>query len=70
MKVKAAKFRVKEDEVVQLGKWPTLVEPIYRDKRQYKKILAEHVDELSALQKKFFAADRHALLLGFVDKSR
>ena len=58
-------FRVRPDEKVKLNKWPTLVKPAYQSKQQYKKLLAEQVAELSALQHLHYASNRYALLLIF-----
>ena len=59
------KFRVQPDENVQLSKWPTIVKPICKSKKAYQKLLGEHVEELSSLQRIHYAANRHALLLIF-----
>jgi hypothetical protein len=48
MKVRSTDFWVEEGQKVNLDKWPTAVEPIYESKKQYQKMLANHVDELSA----------------------
>jgi PPK2 family polyphosphate:nucleotide phosphotransferase len=65
MKIKPEDFQVKEDEKVNLDKWPTLVEPVYKSKKQYHKLLAEQVEKLSALQHLHYASNRYALLLIF-----
>jgi PPK2 family polyphosphate:nucleotide phosphotransferase len=65
MKVKSADFRVVEGQKVKLEKWPTAVKPIYESKKQYQKILANHVDQLSSLQQLLYASNRYALLLIF-----
>ena len=52
-------------EDVDLKKWPTLVKPVYKSKKKYKQLLAEHVDQLSALQQLHYASNRYALLLIF-----
>jgi PPK2 family polyphosphate:nucleotide phosphotransferase len=65
MRIKPASFRVAQGERVNLRRWPTLIKPIYQGKKHYKDLLAEQVDALSALQKLFFASDRHALLVIF-----
>jgi PPK2 family polyphosphate:nucleotide phosphotransferase len=56
---------VKEGHKVNLDRWPTAVEAIYKSKKQYQKMLANHVDELSSLQQLLYASDRYALLLIF-----
>jgi PPK2 family polyphosphate:nucleotide phosphotransferase len=58
-------FRVKEGKKVDLAKWPTLIDPVYRSKEDYHAILADHVARLSDLQQKLYAENRHALLLIF-----
>jgi len=58
-------FRVPEGEKVNLEKWPTWVEPVYSSKKEYRKLLEEQVEELSALQRMHYASNRHALLLIF-----
>jgi PPK2 family polyphosphate:nucleotide phosphotransferase len=65
MKIKPEDFQVQEGEKVNLKKWPTLVEPVYKSKKEYKKYLGEHVDELSELQRLHYASNRYAVLLIF-----
>jgi PPK2 family polyphosphate:nucleotide phosphotransferase len=65
MKLKSSDFRVEEGHKVNLEKWPTSVEPIYDSKKQYQKILANHVDQLSSLQQLLYASNRYAVLLIF-----
>jgi PPK2 family polyphosphate:nucleotide phosphotransferase len=65
MKIKSKDFCVKEGEQVDLKKWPTLVKPAYKSKKEYKKYLEEHVEELSELQRLHYASNRYAVLLIF-----
>ena len=65
MKIDSNAFRVPPAEKVNLKKWPTLVEPVYKSKKNYAKILQEHVEELSALQRLHYASNRYSLLLIF-----
>ena len=65
MKVRSTDFRVEEGHEVNLDKWPTALKPIYESKKQYQKLLRDHVDELSSLQQLLYASNRHALLLIF-----
>jgi PPK2 family polyphosphate:nucleotide phosphotransferase len=65
MKININDFRVQEGEKVNLKKWPTLVEPVYKSKKDYHKQLEEHVVELSALQRLHYASNRYAVLLIF-----
>jgi len=44
MKIDGKDFRVREGDSVDLGKWPTRIEPVYKSKSQYKKILTHHVE--------------------------
>jgi PPK2 family polyphosphate:nucleotide phosphotransferase len=65
MKIRSEDFQVQEGEKVNLKKRPTLVEPAYKSKKQYHKLLAEQVDKLSSLQRLHYASNRYALLLIF-----
>ena len=65
MKISSKDFRVKEGDEVDLGKWPTKVEPVYKSKDHYQKLLEEHVAQLSSLQQLHYASDRYAVLLIF-----
>ena len=65
MKIKSEDFQVKEGEKVNLKKWPTLVKPAYKSRREYEKLLADQVAELSQLQQLQYASNRYAVLLIF-----
>ncbi len=58
-------LRIREGERVNLDKCPTLVEPVYCSKKEYKELLADHVVQLSKLQQVHYADNRYALLLIF-----
>jgi polyphosphate kinase 2 (PPK2 family) len=65
MKVRSKDFRVREGDEVNLKKWPTKADPVYKSKEQYQKLLEEHVAQLSSQQQLFYATNRHAILLIF-----
>jgi len=65
MKISSKDFRVLEGEEVNLKRWPTKVEPVYKSKEQYKELLEEHVAQLSSRQQLLYASNRYALLLIF-----
>jgi PPK2 family polyphosphate:nucleotide phosphotransferase len=65
MKIKLSDYRVPPGKEVKLKKWPTIVKPLYKSKRHYRKQLQEHVDQLSALQRLHYADNRYALLVIF-----
>jgi PPK2 family polyphosphate:nucleotide phosphotransferase len=65
MKINSNEFKVKEDELVNLKKRPTVVKPVYKSKKKYKKQLEKCVDELSELQRLHYASNRYAVLLIF-----
>ena len=65
MKIKSKDFLVQPGDKVKLKVWPTKVKPFCKSKKQYKKLLGEHVEALSALQQLHYASNRHALLLIF-----
>jgi PPK2 family polyphosphate:nucleotide phosphotransferase len=65
MKINSKDFRVRPGQKVKLKEWPTKVKPFCRSKKRYKKLLEEHVKELSSLQRLYYASRRYALLLIF-----
>lgn len=65
MKIRTKAFRVDEGNKVDLTKKPTLVEPCYKSKKQYRQMLGKHVKALSELQELHYASNRYALLLIF-----
>ena len=65
MKINSKDFRVRPGEKVNLRDWPTMVKPFCTSKKRYKKVLGEHVAELSSLQRLHYASNRYALLLIF-----
>jgi len=50
---------------VKLKQWPTRVKPVCKSKKDYKKLLEEHIEALSTLQHLHYASNRFALLLIF-----
>ncbi len=65
MKIHLKHFRIREGEKVDLKERPTVVDPFYESKADYEKLLAEHIEQLSALQQLHYAASKHAVLLIF-----
>ncbi len=65
MKINSNDFRVRPGEGIVLGERPTVVKPFFKSKKQYRKLLEEHVEELSSLQQLHYASSRYALLLIF-----
>ena len=65
MKIHTKDFRVGEGDEVDLGKWPTKVDPVYKSKDQYKTLLEDHIARLSDQQQLLYASNRHAVLLIF-----
>jgi PPK2 family polyphosphate:nucleotide phosphotransferase len=65
MKINSKDFRVRPGKKIQLKDWPTIVKPFCASKKQYQKLLEEHIDALSALQQLHYASNRYALLLIF-----
>ena len=65
MKIDSSEFRVRPEKQFKLKDWPTCVKPVYNSKKEYKKLLRGHVEELSVLQCLHFASNRYALLLIF-----
>ena len=65
MKINSKDFRVRPGKKVTLREWPTIVKPFCKSKKRYQKLLEEHVEELSSLQRLHYASSRYALLLIF-----
>ena len=65
MKINSKDFRVPEGDKVNLKKWPTIVDPVYKSKKQYEKLLKDHVEQLSVQQQLLYSSDSHAILLIF-----
>jgi PPK2 family polyphosphate:nucleotide phosphotransferase len=65
MKINSKDFLVRPGEKVRLKDWPTSVKPFCKSKKAYQKLLEEHVDGLSSLQRLHNASNRYALLLIF-----
>ena len=56
---------MREGDDVNLKKWPTTVDPLYKLKEQYQQLLKEHVAQLSSQQQLLYASNSHAILLIF-----
>ena len=65
MKIDSKDFLVRPGKKVELRKWPTIVKPFCESKEQYQELLEKHVEELSSLQRLYYASNRYALLLIF-----
>jgi PPK2 family polyphosphate:nucleotide phosphotransferase len=65
MKIHSKDFRVQEGDEVNLKNWPTMVDPVYKSKEQYRDLLSKHVAQLSSQQQLLYASNRYALLLIF-----
>jgi PPK2 family polyphosphate:nucleotide phosphotransferase len=63
MKIDSKEFRVREGETVDLKKWPTKTDPVYKSKEHYKSLLEEHVAKLNAMQEVQYASNRYAVLV-------
>ena len=63
MKINSKDFRVGEGDKVNLEKWPTKIEPVYKSKEQYKSLMEEHVAKLSVMQELHYASNRQAVLV-------
>src|ERR1700681_3030299 len=65
MKINSKDFRVRGGDEVNLRKWSTNLQPVYKSKEHYQKLLGEHVAQLSSLQQLLYASNRYATLLIF-----
>ena len=65
MKIKVKDLQIFPDQPINLDTLPTSVKPFYNSKKEYHKLLAEHIDQLSELQQMHYAFDRYAVLVIF-----
>ena len=65
MKINSKDFRVRPGKKFELKEWPTKVEPFFKSKKRYQKLLEEHVEQLFTLQHLHYASHHYALLLIF-----
>jgi len=64
-KIDSTDFQVPPGDQLKLSKRPTKVKPLFKSKKSYKKLLEEHVEALSKLQRLHYASGHYALLLIF-----
>ena len=65
MRIRTDDFRVREGDDVKLHKLPTITEPICGSTKDYQRLLAKHVLQLSELQELLYASNRFSILLIF-----
>jgi PPK2 family polyphosphate:nucleotide phosphotransferase len=65
MTIDSKKYHVPPGKKLDLSEWPTSGPALTKSKKQYQKLLEEHVKDLSALQQLHYASNHHALLLIF-----
>jgi PPK2 family polyphosphate:nucleotide phosphotransferase len=65
MKINSNDFKVPTGKKIDLHQWPTVVEPFFKSKEEYRALLATHVEGLSSLQQLHYASGRYAVLLIF-----
>jgi PPK2 family polyphosphate:nucleotide phosphotransferase len=63
--IKSNDFRVREGRRVDLEEWPTRIDPVYKNKRQYHDFLGAHTKALRSQQQLLYASDSYAILLIF-----
>jgi PPK2 family polyphosphate:nucleotide phosphotransferase len=63
--IKSNDFRVREGSRVDLKEWPTRIDPVYKNKRQYQDFLGAHTKTLRSQQQLLYASDSYAILLIF-----
>ena len=65
MKIHTKDFRVARRDDVDLGRWPTKVDQVYKSKKQYHEMLEDQIAQLSSQQQLLYASNRYAVLLIF-----
>lgn len=64
-KMDAHRFRAHEGDRIKLNDWPTKIEPLVDTSRDYQKLKAAHIKQLTKLQNLLYASNQYALLLIF-----
>jgi PPK2 family polyphosphate:nucleotide phosphotransferase len=65
MKIDPMDFIVQQGENVKLKKLPTNIESYSKSKKQYQKLIKDHIERMSAFQRLHYATNHYALLLIF-----
>jgi PPK2 family polyphosphate:nucleotide phosphotransferase len=65
VKLHSAKYRVTPGRKLRLSKCPTEIKPLYKSKSQYRKLLADEIDQMRDLQSLLYAHNSYALLVIF-----
>ncbi len=58
-------YRVTEGEEVNLKKWPTNVDPLFKSEEKYRTLLADRVGQMQELQQRLYASNRYSVLVIF-----
>ncbi|MFK7923771.1 MAG: polyphosphate kinase 2 family protein [Bacteroidia bacterium] len=64
-KIKYSQFAYQGDKKFSIKDAPTKIDPLYDDKKDYKKILEEYREEINERQNMMYAHNRYGLLLVF-----
>ena len=64
-KIKLTDFQVRPGDKFTLSDRPTKVKSLFKSKKQYHKMLREHVEALSESHRMHYASNRHAVLIIF-----
>src|ERR1700675_439109 len=65
VKIDSKEFQVRHGKKVTLKEWPTKMEPFCKSRKDYQKVLQDHVEQMSKLQELHYASNRYALLVIF-----
>jgi len=65
MRIDASDFKVVKGTTIDLKEWPSRVRPSYRTDREYRDLLKQQVEAMSAQQEMLYACNRYALLIIF-----
>ena len=64
-KIKSKDFRVKDKKDLSLADYPTRIDPIYEDKKDYSQLLKAYKKDLFELQNMMYAHNKYACLCIF-----
>ena len=65
MKTESRSYRVSEGDKVNLAKWPTMIDPLYKSEETYQTVLSERVTQMQELHQRLYASNSYSVLIIF-----
>jgi polyphosphate kinase 2 (PPK2 family) len=58
-------YRVTEGDEVNLKKWSTNIDPLFKSEEKYRALLADRAGQMQELQQRLYASNRYSVLVIF-----